>query len=207
MIPEYPANSDRSKQNNPPKLQPVVTSKPEKYQKKENKYLKMIFAQDFRDVKDSLVTEYVQPKVKELVWSFFQAQLDFVTNALRMMVFKDFKPSAKPSTQAERYSYSTYYNQPNKPAPTMTTEVNYDELMYSTSGEAGAVLAGMRQRLEHYDRVTVADFYDLSDISTTNFALGNYGWKNLDFAEVKQVMTEDGVYKYIIALPKAKPLS
>lgn len=204
MVPDYPSNSNKSKEERKT-LEPVVQGTATARKKRDNKLLRMVIAHDFRDIKEGLYTRYVGPKVKELSWSIIQAVIDYITNAARMMVYDDYNPVDRSKLPAERYSYNNYYYQQQQqkpaPVPTMTSELNYDEFSYPTRGDAEAVLAEMKNQIIRCRCATVLDLYSLSNISTSNYALQDWGWTNLDFAEVRQ-----GPDGYIIALPKAKVL-
>lgn len=212
MVPEYPANSNKSKENHVP-LKPLV-DEPAVVRKKRkpSKLLKLIFKQDLNDIKPGLVNEYIEPKARELSWSFIQAGIDLVTNALRMMVYEDWKPTSSPRyTQTSAYTYNHYYEgsskmYANKPAPTMSSELNYDEFVYPTSGRAQAILNELKNLIISNRCATVLDLYELSGITTSQWTLQDWGWTDLSFAEVRQTLNDDGRTVYIIALPKAKPL-
>mgnify|MGYP007070083110 CR=1 FL=1 len=73
---DYPSNSNKSKEEKKQQLAPVVSDPVTVRKKKNNKLLRMIFAQDFVDIKQGLVTEWIAPKAKDLVWSFIQAGID-----------------------------------------------------------------------------------------------------------------------------------
>ena len=199
---EYPSNSNKSKEESKPSLQPVVDQPVSVRKKRKSRLAKIFFEQDFRDIKEDLYTEYVEPKLKDLTWSFIQAGIDAVMNAMRMMVYKDYHPVDRSKIPAERYSYSNYYSSSTaRPAPTMTSEVNYDEFIYSTRGEAEAVLQELKNQIARCRCATVLDLYNVSNVSTSNYTLQDWGWTSLDFAEVRQ--SSEG---YLIALPKAKLL-
>ena len=208
MASDYPSNSNKSKEGQIPKIpDPVVLTPGEPRKKKDSKLFRMIFKQDLKDVKPGLITDYVEPKVQELAWQFIQAGIDTVTNALRMMVYKDYKPSTSNKLPADRYSYSNYYSSSvSAPKPSMTSELNYDEFTYATKGEADVVLAEMKNLIEKTKVATVLDLYGLSGVSTSNYTLQNWGWTNLNFAEVKQCFDEDHRVVYMINLPKATSL-
>lgn len=70
------------------------------------------------------------------------------------------------------------------------------KVVYSLEGEAECVFEYMRQILNQYGYVLVADLYDLSDIPTSPED-DNYGWYDLLTAEIMQ--TKEG---YTIKLPK-----
>lgn len=197
----YPSNSNKSKEENKKALDAVVAQPATVRKKKNNKLLRMIFAQDFRDIEQGLMTQWVAPKIKDLSWSFIQACIDTVTNAAKMMVYTDYKPVDRSKLPADRYSYSNYYSNQAAPKPTMATDISYDEFTYPTYGEAEAVLTELRNQIARCRVATVLDMYNLSKVATSNYTLQDWGWQNLDFAEVRQ-----GEGGYIITLPKAKIL-
>lgn len=208
---DYPSNSNKSKEEQAPNIpDSVVVTPGVPRKKKENKYLRMIFKQDLKDIKPGLVKDYIEPKVQELAWQYIQAGIDIFTTALKMMVYKDYKPSNAPKLPADRYSYSNYYSASTArpaPAPTMTSEINYDEFTYATKGEADVVLAELRNLIERTKVATVLDLYGFSGVGTSNYTLQNWGWRDLNFAEVRQCFDEDHKAVYMINLPKATFLS
>ena len=209
MVPEYPSNSNKSKSEGQPpeqdKVAPVVTNPVGIKKKRNNKFLRMIFRQDFKDVKQGIVTDYLEPTVQNLAWAFIQAGIDGITNILCMMVYEDYRPLEKNRLPAERYSYNNYYSSSSpRPAPTMTSEINYDEFTYWTRGEAEAVLNELKNLIARCKWASVLDLYNLSKVSTSNYTLQDWGWENLDFAEIHQAYDEDRRLVYTISLPKAK---
>ena len=208
MVPEYPSNSNKAKEEARQPLKPVVDKPAEVRKKKDNKLLRMIFAQDFKDIEQGLITEYIEPKIRDLSWSFIQTAIDTVTNAFRMMVYKDYKPTTTNKLPTSAYTYNNYYSSSyaNRPAPTMTSEINYDEFTYPTRGEAEAVLTELKNQIVRCRCATVLDLYNLSNVTTSNYALQDWGWTDLGFAEVRQTLDETNKIVYMIALPKAKML-
>ena len=206
MTPEYPTNSNKSKEE-PRMVEAVVTNPVGVRKKKKSKLLRMIFRQDFKDIKPGLVTDYVEPKVQDIAWSFIQSGIDLVTNALRMMVYEDYKPTDRSRLPADRYTYSNYYSSSSpRPVPTMTSELSYDEFTYTTKAEADVVLAELKNLIDRTKAASVLDLYNLSKVPTSNYTLQDWGWKNLDFAEVKQTFDDEHRIVYVINLPKASPL-
>lgn len=216
MVPEYPTNSNKSKEESREKgknLAPVVDEPAAvRVKRKPNKFLKLIFKQDLNDIRAGLVKEYIEPKTRELSWSFIQAGIDLVTNTLRMMVYPDYKPTTTvPKLPAERYTYNNYYTSSsqayaNRAAPSMASEVSYDEFTYPTSEKAQMVLNELKNQIDACRYASVLDLYQLSKVSTSNYTLQDWGWTDLSFSEVRQTVNEEGQYVYIITLPKAKHL-
>lgn len=55
----------------------------------------------------------------------------------------------------------------------------YPNLVFETKEEADEVLSGMKDLLDNYGVVTVADFCELSSIPST-YTQNRYGWVNID---------------------------
>lgn len=80
---------------------------------------------------------------------------------------------------------------------------DYEQLVYSSYGEADSVLERMFELLESpYERVTVGDLYDLSQVSPGAYTNCDYGWTNLQGARV--VRNFDGTFS--LSLPRPRPM-
>lgn len=73
-----------------------------------------------------------------------------------------------------------------------------EEIIFERRGDAEEVLNKMDEIIGNYGYVTVADFYELSGI-TSSYESAKYGWTDLKTADVHRV--RDG---YILQLPRAK---
>jgi hypothetical protein len=74
---------------------------------------------------------------------------------------------------------------------------DFDEVILDSRGEAEIVIDRLRRSIEEYDTVTVAEMYDLIDI-TASFVDHKYGWTDLTDARVRRI--NGG---YLLDLPKA----
>lgn len=203
---EYPSNSNKSKEEQKIPA-PVVNSIPTARKKKpEKKLFRMIFAQDFKDIKQGLIKDWIEPQVRNLAWNYVQFLIDTVKNGVKMMMYDNYKPTEKSNIPASNYSYSNYYK-PAVVAPRPNTEsVSYDEFEYPTEKEAADVLNGLRDLIARCKAASVLDLYGLSHISTSNYTLQNWGWTNLDFVEIRTTTSDDGRIVYYLTLPKATML-
>ena len=102
-----------------------------------------------------------------------------------------------------KVSYQKYYDSGKKDytAPKSRTSYEYDELLFETRGDAESVLDAMNEIIAQYEVVSVADLYDLANVSNDNYAANKYGWT--DIAGCRAVRVRDG---YILKLPKPMPL-
>ena len=75
---------------------------------------------------------------------------------------------------------------------------DYDDILFETRGEAERALDQMYDIIRQYTYVTVADLYDMADI-TAPYTSNKYGWMSIDNAKIRR--TRDG--DYVLDLPKA----
>ena len=78
---------------------------------------------------------------------------------------------------------------------------DYDDIIFDNRGDAEAVLSSMEDVIDQYGVVSIADLFDLAEVSNSNYAMNNYGWTDLRTANVVRV--RDG---YILKLPRALPI-
>ena len=119
-----------------------------------------------------------------------------------MILYGEAGKSKKNST-ASKVSYQKYYDGGKKDyaAPKSRTSYEYDELLFETRGDAESVLDAMNEIIAQYEVVSVADLYDLANVSNDNYAANKYGWT--DIAGCRADRVRDG---YILKLPKPTPL-
>ena len=87
-----------------------------------------------------------------------------------------------------KVSYRSYYND------------NWDDIIFESRKEAMKALDEMKDILDKYGFVTVADIHHIAGIDTT-YRSNKYGWTNLNNAEIVRVRMG-----YKINLPKPKSL-
>lgn len=96
------------------------------------------------------------------------------------------------SKNRSRVSYYQYYN-----------HSSYDRMnvFFNSREDAENVLNEMKNVINSYGVVTVEDFYDLSEVDSSNYTDRKYGWTNLDKCKVVSIKGKDHMYK--IDLPNA----
>jgi hypothetical protein len=99
------------------------------------------------------------------------------------------------------YGPSKFAPQDDIPAPSRATQ-RFDSSRYviPTRDEAAAVMEGMENLLAAYDRVTIADFYDMVGVES-EFTDNNFGWTNLTGAGIRAY--QGG---FLVMLPEARAL-
>ena len=198
---EYKSNSDRSKgqaQEVPKKrAEKVITGTAIQRRKSGIGKLGSIFlANDVSDVKDYIVEDVLIPTIK-------RAFYDIVCNGTGMLLGER---NHGRGGQANRVSYRAYYDRQDDrkvgSGGNGRSKVNYsyNDLIFSSRGDAEVVLERMYELLDHFDAVSIADLFDLAGESCS-YTDNKYGWTNLDDARVQSVRGG-----YIIDLPRATTL-
>lgn len=198
----YPGNSHKSKDvkktapTDEKKIQKRV-SKPAKTKKKGElrKIAEEFIVDDVKNIKTYVITDVLIPTIKETIW-------DILTNTLDMFLFNGTKDHRKHGKSSPKISYRDYYDSKNDRGRNyeIRDRFDYDDLEFDSRGEADAVLTGMLETIDQYGVVSVADMYDMADV-TAPYTGNRYGWTSLRNAEVVRVRNA-----YIIKLPKAKPI-
>lgn len=195
---DYQPNSHKSKAESKlpeKKIEKVAKGKTKK-KSELTKFTDIFLQEDMHSVKRYILEDVVVPAVKKAV-------SDVVTNGIDMLLYGE-SGSIKKTSPASKVSYRSYYDRPNegirRPDPA-ARRYHYDDVVLESRGEAEEVLSRMDDLIATYNVVSVADFYDLVDI-TGNYTDNNYGWTDIRSASVQR--TRDG---YIIRLPKAMPIN
>ena len=180
------------------KIKPVATAKVKK--KTELQKLASTFiTEDLDTVKNFAIQDVMIPSIKKAI-------VDIVTNGINMFMYGETKKSSD-APWSSKVSYTGYYkdsgnNTTQRVERRYSDGFDYDRFSFKTRGEAEMVLSSMDDILDRFGSVSVGDFYDLSGVSTDNYAVYKYGWKDLQSARVEY--RYDG---YVIRLPKATLLN
>ena len=118
---------------------------------------------------------------------------------VNMIFHGDDRPRSNYSNYAQpsRVSYSRYSDNRNSNQNRPVVEqINYQDIIFSSRGDAEEVLSQMIDALATYNCVFVADLYDLVGM-TFNYTENKYGWYDLRTAYIQGVSGG-----YVIRLPK-----
>lgn len=202
--PVYPPNSHKYKeeQKNAPaeekRVQKVVKG-PVKTKKNEIRKLADIFiSEDVGNVKSYIFMDVLVPAIKKAIY-------DIVTNGIDMFLYGG-SGKTKSGSSGTKVSYRSYYDQKNG-STNRASESNqsrnrfeYEDIIFDNRGEAEAVKEQMQAAVERFGFVTVADLYDMADLSAP-YTSQKYGWMSVSGSEI--IRTRDG---YVIKLPRAVPI-
>lgn len=201
----YPPNSHKSKEEQKAaveekRVQKVVKG-PVKTKKNEvRKFADIFISEDVASVKSYIFMDVLVPAIKKAIY-------DIVTNGVDMFLYGG-SGKGKSGASGTKVSYRNFYDQKNG-SNQRGSENNrahggfeYDDIVFSNRGEAEAVKQQMQDTINRYGVVTVADLYDMADLSAP-YTSQKYGWMNVSSAEAVRTRRGDG---YILKLPRAVPI-
>ena len=120
-----------------------------------------------------------------------------IVDTVEMIMYGEAKPK-RSNRQSNYVSYRSYSDddrsQPRR-SNISSSRFDYDDIVFASRGDAEYVLSNMLNIVKEYGMVTVADFYELSNV-TAPYTASNYGWMGLRTAEVRRVSGG-----YILKLP------
>lgn len=158
--------------------------------------LKDVFVnEDTKNVKSYIFKDVLVPAIKKLLY-------DIVNDGASMLLFGNTSAGRK-KTIGSNVSYRQFYDtkvDDRRPVP--SSRFDYDDLIFESRGEAEAILSRMDEVIDVYGSVTVADLYDMCEL-TAPYTSNKYGWSNIQTAEVARL--RDG--GYVLKLPRALPIS
>jgi hypothetical protein len=202
---EYRPNSHKSrdeKREAPPekKIEKVISGEAKSKKKSDVQRFADVFIQeDVKNVKTYIFMDVLVPAIKKAI-------SDIVRNGIDMILYGEADRGRK-NANASKVSYGKYYESDNNrrreytPVPARNN-YDFDDLLFETRGDADAVLEAMNDIISQYGVVSIADLYDLANVTTNNYTAAKYGWTNIP-TNLTPVRVRDG---YILKLPRALPL-
>lgn len=180
------------------KIEKVVTGTAKLKKKSEiRKFTNVFVSEDASSVKSYIFADVFVPAIKKLV-------SDIVRDGIDIILYGG-KGSGKSSSGSSKISYRNYYDRRddyrsyNDSRP--KARFDYDDILFESRGEAEAVRDQMEDVIGRYGYVTIADMYEMANLSAP-YTSNKYGWMNIRSAEI--VHARGG--GYIIKLPKAAPI-
>lgn len=163
-----------------------------------NKIADVFISEDIKNVKSYVLMDVLVPTIKKAI-------VDIVTDGVNMIFFGG-TGSHRNRSGGSKISYSNFYEKRDaqrygNSQPAQSSRFDYGDIEFESRGDADFVLEEMNNVIERYGFVTVADMYDIADI-TAPYTSAKYGWTSLATADVSRCMNG----KYIIKLPKARPI-
>jgi len=202
---EYQSNSHRSRESQAEEpaqekrvVEKVVSGQVTTRENKGRKFRDVFISEDAANVKSYIVMDVLVPAIKNAISAVVKDSID--------MIFGTSSSSGRAKTVGSRVSYRNYYDDPRdsrRDYDNYSSRFDYDDIVYTTRGDAEAVRRMMIDTIRKYGIVTVADMYDMSGEVPPHTAF-KYGWMNMRSIEtIEPRRVRDG---YILALPKASPI-
>lgn len=204
---DYQPNSHRFKEQQTPStdeprvVQKVATGKVQAKKRSEMRKFRDIFiSEDAKNVKSYVFLDVLVPAIKKAI-------SDIVTDGIDMILYGESR-HRKGSSGGSKISYRKFYDErdshdrPYAKSNPERSRFDSDEIIFESRGEAEAALEEMGHVIERYGFVTVADMYDMAQLSQP-YTSNRYGWMNLGSAEIIRLRGGEG---YVIRLPKAAPI-
>lgn len=195
---EFKGNSNVSKEQ--PKQAAVTTNVVVK-NGNDKKSGKRFFAEDAKTVGSHVIDSVIVPSAQKLL-------SDVVKNAIDWLIYGS-RGGPNKTLGAGNVSYSRYYNNPvpmyaqpsyTNPAIPRSNVYTVNEILFNDRGEAEEVLLRMKESIQRYGSVSVADFYDLIGQRSV-FTDNKYGWYDLNMCDI----IRDGS-GYSIRFPRVQTL-
>jgi hypothetical protein len=194
-------------------LAPVVQVDQTKVTKKSagRQFISSFITDDFGMVKDYLVYDILIPAVKDTIVDTACSAINMIFNGTdgrypnsRRTLFGS-NPNKTPYGTIYRTSDTGIFRQQEKKSyepnwrEHQRSSIDYMDIPFDTRPEAEKVLDAMRDILDQYPSVSVADFYDLVGYNYgNNYTCNDYGWT--DLSQVTVTWSRGAWY---IALPRA----
>lgn len=199
---DYQPNSYKSKEEKKhevkeKRVEKVVKGKAKTKKNEVRRITDLFISEDAGNVKSYIFMDVLVPAIKKAV-------SDIVTDGISMILYGDTGGRKSSSRSSSKVSYRSYYDDRRdgrRDSESRTrTRFDYDDIVFETRGEAELVREQMVEMIDRYGFVTVADMYDMADL-TSPYTSNKYGWTNIRSAEAVRI--RDG---YILKLPKAMPI-
>lgn len=197
-INSLPSNSHKSKEQQyhlpEKKIEPVVTGKTT-VRKKSGivKIADVFLPEDVSSVKNYIIRDVVIPKIKSMLH-------DIGAEAWDSFWGISGRSSVNGKSVARYVSYDKYSQNKQTESP-RRSGVTFEDVEFASRGDAELVFDRMADLCEQYNAVSVADMYELANVSNDNFELNKVGWTTMEGAEVVRV--PGGSFK--IKMPMARP--
>lgn len=203
---EYQPNSHKSKEetslsekSNERQIRKVVNGNVKTKKNSGRKLANVFISEEAANVKSYVFMDVLVPAIKKAI-------SDIVTDGIDMILYGESRN--RKSKSGTKVSYRSYYDDNKRNdygdrydrGGRTSSRFDYDDLEFDTRAEAEAVREEMVDVIDRYGFVTVADMYDMADLSAP-YTSSKYGWTNIRTAEVVRVRNG-----YILKLPKAMPI-
>lgn len=205
---ETPLNSGgESKDEKKKEVLPVASGERTTKKDFKRKFSENLAAVERIDLKEQIVDDVIIPGFKGFlsgtITSVLGAMATVAEDCCDILIWGEKQGRHDRERRGSKRSYDKYYDnrRSDNERKRERTSLDYDDVEFSTRFEAREVLDKMKELLDEYDCVSVADYYRASRVDH-NFTDEKFGWTNLSNASIAS--RKNG--KYVILLPKARVL-
>lgn len=196
---DYISNSNKSREaKKPVEKTPNVPVAKGTVQKKTGiqKFTEVFIQEDLHTVRDYIWRDVLVPSIKSSIDTMLKGSID-------ILLYGEVKPRSS-NTRTGSTGSMAYWKRYDEEPKKANKRVEINDIAYSSRSEAENVLATMDECIDKYEKVSIADFYEFSDVSVAgDHTLNNYGWTNLKDAKVMAISGGS----FIIKLPKPELLT
>ena len=216
---DFPANSDRSKEEINETSEPKeATKEPKKVIEgqvvRKKKSVGRKFKETFIGGSASTVGEYILYDI--LIPAIKDTLADVTTQGVERMLFSEVRSSSRRSGKRGRDNYTNYSNytrrteqrgspfDDRRPDPRRrrpSAKYEFEDIIIPTRAEAEKVIDRLFDVIQKYDAVSVADLYELIGI-TGNYMDNKWGWYDIHGHDLV-IRVSQG---YLLNLPSPEPL-
>lgn len=194
QIENYKPNSHRSKLDAEKKLEKKKIQTIAQGKTKKKSKLKETFVQeDVNNIKTYVVMDILVPALKKAI-------SDVVTNGVSMLLYGDTKHTDNKRSNVSYVSYNRMSDRGDRYTSSRRIGYSIDDIILSSKAEAEDVIDAMADLIDTYGVVTIADLYDMVNISG-EYTDNKYGWTSVRGFDI--IRNRDG---YLLKLPKARPI-
>lgn len=179
------------------KIEKIIKGKAKTKKKSElHKFTDVFISEDAANVKSYIIMDVLIPAAKKAI-------SDIVRDGIDMILYGssgkrgDRYSGNRPSYASYAKSSSDRYREESR----ARSRSSFDDIIFETRDGAEDVLMSMDGLLERYGVVTVADMYDMAEL-TQPYTSNRYGWTSLRSAEIVRC-GRDG---YMIKMPRPAPI-
>lgn len=200
---EYQSNSHRSRElkatepAREKRVEKVVSGAVSTRDNKGRKLADIFISEDAANIKSYVFMDVLVPTIKETVSTIIKDVVD--------IIFFGGTSAGGRGRSGSKIAYHQYSSRRDDRRETTNYNTrgrfDYDDIEFTTRGEAQLVLDQLNEIIDEYKFATVMDMYDLAGL-TPPYTSNDYGWTSLRTAELVRVRGG----KYIIKLPKASAI-
>lgn len=188
---------------------PIVTGK-ELQKSPFKRALSVFLADDIDAVKDSIVDDYIKPRMndfkKDAIRKFKEFIVDSIQGCVEMLVLGSTSKRRSYRDNDGRVQYFRMFDNKKNEIVSTGKEVYEEKFalkLYTVPNYDDAIELRdtLREIISRYNHATVADYYDLVDAQPRSCD-HNYGWIDLEGVDIYRA--DNG--EYVVDLPKPVPM-